>query len=282
MVSGTQVDVNALKDLAGTIRREIVEAVNRAGCGHPGGSLSAVEIFIALYGYKMKHDPKNPRWEDRDRLIISKGHCSPVAYVSLANFGYFPKQELLTYRTFDSRLQGHVHTGVPGVEFSTGSLGHGLSVANGMAMAGRMRGKGFRVYCLLGDGEIQEGSVWEAAMTAAHHRLDHVCAIVDYNKVQENGPTNEIKNLEPLLSKWDSFGWQVIEVDGHDLHELMGALDQFEATVGRPTVIIANTVKGKGVSFMEGNYQWHGKSPKGRDFDAAMTELKSTASPTAA
>ena len=277
-MSGTQVDVNTLKDLAGTIRREIVEAVNRAGCGHPGGSLSAVEIFIALYGYKMKHDPGNPHWEERDRLIISKGHCSPVAYVSLANFGYFPKEELLTYRTFDSRLQGHVHTGVPGVEFSTGSLGHGLSVANGMAMAGRMKGKNFRAYCLLGDGEIQEGSVWEAAMTAAHHRLDHVCAIVDYNKVQENGPTNEIKNLEPLLSKWDSFGWQVIEVDGHDLHELMGALDQFEATVGRPTVIIANTIKGKGVSFMEGNYQWHGKAPKGKDFDAAITELKTAAS----
>lgn len=277
-MSGTQVDVNTLKDLAGTIRREIVEAVNRAGCGHPGGSLSAVEIFIALYGYKMRHDPANPHWDERDRLIISKGHCSPVAYVSLANFGYFPKEELLTYRTFDSRLQGHVHTGVPGVEFSTGSLGHGLSVANGMAMAGRMKGKDFRVYCLLGDGEIQEGSVWEAAMTAAHHRLDHVCAIVDYNKVQENGPTNEIKNLEPLLSKWDSFGWQVIEVDGHDLHELMGALDQFEATVGRPTVIIANTVKGKGVSFMEGNYQWHGKAPKGKDFDAAITELKTAAS----
>lgn len=272
-MSAQPIDVNTFKSLARQMRKEIIESVNRAGCGHPGGSLSAVEILIALYGYKMKHDPKNPAWEDRDRLVISKGHCSPVAYVALANFGYFPKDELQGYRTYGSRLQGHVHTKVPGVEFSTGSLGHGLSVANGMALGARLQKQNFNVYCLMGDGEIQEGSVWEAAMTAAHHRLDNVCAIVDYNKVQENGPTNEIKSLEPLVSKWDSFGWHTIEVDGHDFHDLMTAMDEFEATQQRPTVIIANTVKGKGVSFMEGSYKWHGKVPKGEDFTKAMEEL---------
>lgn len=255
------------------MRREIIEAVNRAGCGHPGGSLSAVEIFITLYGYKMRHKPDQPDWKDRDRLIVSKGHCTPVTYAALSNFGYFPKEEMQGYRTYGSRLQGHVHTNVPGVEFNTGSLGHGLSVANGMALGAKLLKKDFNVYCLLGDGEIQEGSIWEAAMTASHHKLDNVCAIVDYNKVQENGPVNEIKSLEPLTSKWDSFGWHVIEVDGHNFHELMSALDEFEAEKDRPTVILANTVKGKGVSFMEGKYQWHGKAPKGEDFEKAMKEL---------
>lgn len=272
-MSVKQVDVNELKKSALQIRREIIEAVSRAGCGHPGGSLSAVEIFTVLYGYKMRHDPKNPAWEGRDRLIISKGHCSPVAYAALSHYGYFPKKEMEGYRTYGSRLQGHVHAGVPGIEFSTGSLGHGLSVANGMAIGARLLKKDIRVYCLLGDGEIQEGSVWEAVMTAAHHKLNNVCAIVDYNKVQENGPTNEIKNLEPLVSKWDSFGWHVIEADGHDFHELMNAMDQAEAEVNRPTVILANTVKGQGVSFMEGKHQWHGKAPKGKDLDQAREEL---------
>ncbi len=273
MVSIKQVDVNTLKASALQIRQDIIEAVSRAGCGHPGGSLSAVEIFVALYSYKMRHDPKRPQWEDRDRLIISKGHCSPVAYAALAHYGYFPKEEMQGYRTYGSRLQGHVHTKVPGIEFSTGSLGHGLSVANGMAIGAKLLKKDIRIYCLMGDGEIQEGSVWEAAMTASHHKLDNVCAIVDYNKVQENGPTNEIKNLEPLVSKWDSFGWHVIEVDGHDVHDVMNALDQAEAVNGCPTVILANTVKGKGVSFMEGRHQWHGKAPKGSDFEKAMKEL---------
>lgn len=269
-----QVDVKAFQKLAVTMRREIVEIVSRAGCGHPGGSLSAVEIFIALYQYKMRHRPQQPDWDDRDRLIISKGHCSPVAYVALANFGYFPKEELLKYRTYGSRLQGHVHSGVPGIEFNTGSLGHGLSVANGMALGARLQNKDFKVYCLMGDGEIQEGSVWEAAMTASHHKLDQVCAIVDYNKVQENGPTNEIKNLEPLPAKWESFGWHVINVNGHDLKELMAALDEFEKVKDKPTVIIANTVKGKGVSFMENSHKWHGKAPKAEELKKAMEELK--------
>ncbi len=273
-MSNAQVNIKECQVLATQMRREIVEEVNRAGCGHPGGSLSAVEIFIALYGYKMRHKSDQPDWPDRDRLIISKGHCSPVTYVALANYGYFPKEELKGYRTYKSRLQGHVHTKVPGVEFSTGSLGHGLSVANGMALGAKMLKQDVNVYCLMGDGEIQEGSVWEAAMTAAHHKISNVCAIVDYNKVQENGPLEKIKAVEPLKAKWESFGWHVIDVDGHDLEQLMKALDDFDAEIGRPTVILANTIKGKGVSFMEGKYQWHGRAPKGEDFDKAMQELK--------
>jgi len=273
-VTKHNIDVAEFEKIALTMRKEILEAVHRAQCGHPGGSLSAVEIFIALYGYKMRHRPQDPNWEDRDRLIISKGHCSPVAYVALANYGYFPKDELLRYRMYGSMLQGHVHSKVPGIEFNTGSLGHGLSVANGMALGARLLGKDLNVFCILGDGEIQEGSIWEAAMSASHHKLDHVCAIVDYNKVQENGPTNEIKNLEPLALKWESFGWNVIEADGHDIRALIAALDAFEKTEGRPTVIIAHTVKGKGVSFMEGSFRWHGKAPKAEELKKAVAELE--------
>ncbi len=208
-----KIDLQSLQTKAVQFRREILETLHLAGSGHPGGSLSAVEIFITLYDCMMQHNPKKPDWDERDRLIVSKGHCSPVVYVTLANYGYFPKSELKNFRKFGSILQGHVHTKVPGVEFNTGSLGHGLSVANGIALGAKMLGKKFKTYCLLGDGEIQEGSVWEAAMTASHHRIDNVCAIVDYNKVQENGPTNEIKNLEPLAAKWQSFGWHTLEVD---------------------------------------------------------------------
>ncbi len=268
------VDIKVLQATARAMRGEILEAVARARCGHPGGSLSAVEIFVALYGSQMRHRPDDPDWPDRDRLVISKGHCSPVAYVALAQYGYFPKDELMRYRMYGSMLQGHVHARVPGVEFSTGSLGHGLSVANGMALAARRLGKKIRVYCLMGDGEIQEGSVWEAAMTASHHRLGSVCAIVDYNKVQENGPTNEIKNLEPLAEKWTSFGWEAIEVDGHDIKALIKALEAAGKDPDRPKVIIAHTVKGKGISFMEGNFRWHGRAPKADELARAMAELE--------
>ena len=268
-----RVDINDLKKKAADYRRKILKMVHAAGSGHPGGSLSAVEIFIALYHYKMAHRPDDPQWEDRDRCIVSKGHCSPVAYVTLADCGYFPESELARFRKFGSILQGHVHVKVPGVEFNTGSLGHGLAVANGIALGAKMLKKNIKTYCVLGDGELQEGSIWEAAMTAPHHKLDNLCAIVDYNKVQENGPTNDIKNLEPLYSKWDSFGWQAVEVNGHDFHELMCALDQFESTTGKPFVILAHTVKGKGVSFMEGKSQWHGKAPKDEQLKAALAEL---------
>ena len=194
--------------------------------------------------------------------------------MTLANFGYFPKTELKTFRKFGTRLQGHVHSKVPGVEFNTGSLGHGLSFANGIALGARMRGKNFKVYCLMGDGETQEGSVWEAAMTASHHKLGNVCAIVDCNGVQENGPTEEIKSLEPLAQKWSSFGWNAIDIDGHNLQALGAAFDKFKNTKDKPTVIIARTVKGKGISFMEGKCAWHGKAPNQEQLAAALAELK--------
>ncbi len=268
------IDIEALKTKALQYRREILEIINSAGSGHPGGSLSAVEILITLYDYTLNHNPKDPHWPDRDRLIISKGHASAGVYVALANAGYFPTEELKTYRKFGSRLQGHVHVKVPGVEFNTGSLGHGLSVVNGIGLGARMLNKNFRSYCLLGDGELQEGSIWEAAMTSSHYKLDNVCAIVDYNKVQENGPTNQIKNLEPLAQKWESFGWKAIEVDGHDFKALMIAFDQAKTTKQQPTVIVANTIKGKGISFMEGKAAWHGKAPNKEQLESALKELK--------
>lgn len=268
-------DINSLKEKAFHIRKEILEVLNRAGSGHPGGSLSAVEIFSSLYFYKMNHRPQDPQWEDRDRLIISKGHCSPVAYVTLAHAGYFPKEELWRLRKFGSYLQGHVDFRTPGIEFNTGSLGHGLAVANGIALAAKMLKKDFKVYCLLGDGEIQEGSVWEAAMTAPHYKLNNVCAIIDYNKVQENGPTNQIKNLEPLSSKWNSFGWHTVEVDGHDFKELIRTLDEADNFKDQPTMIIAHTIKGKGVAFMEGQAGWHGKAPNEEQLKKALEQLTS-------
>jgi len=272
-VSSERIDLVSLQHKALQFRKEILETLNLAGSGHPGGSLSAVEILISLYFYKMKHNPKDPQWPERDRLIVSKGHCTPVVYVTLANAGYFPKEELKTFRKLGTRLQGHVHFKTPGVEFNTGSLGHGLSVANGIALGAKMLKKNLKTYCLLGDGEIQEGSVWEAAMTAAHYKLDNICAIIDYNKVQENGLVNDIKNLEPLADKWKSFGWNAIEVDGHSFKELIKAFDTFEGTKNKPTVIIANTVKGKGVSFMEGQAGWHGKAPNKEQLQAALAEL---------
>ncbi len=267
-------DIQSLKNKAFEFRKEILEMLNLAGSGHPGGSLSAVEIMIALYFYKMKHRPTDPKWEDRDRLIISKGHVSPVVYVTLANAGYFPKADLKTFRKFHSHLQGHVTTKTLGVEFNTGSLGHGLAVANGIGIGAKLLKKSLRAFCLMGDGEIQEGSVWEAAMTSSHHKLDNVCAIVDYNKVQENGLVNEIKNLEPLTTKWQSFGWHVLNIDGHDLVSLIKALDEAEATKGKPTVIIANTLKGKGVKFMELQSAWHGKAPNAQQLQDALKILE--------
>ena len=270
----TKSDIPSLQQKALQFRREILETLNLAGSGHPGGSLSAVEIFISLYFYKLKHDPKNPKWNERDRVIISKGHVSPVVYVTLANAGYFPKEELKTFRKFGSRLQGHVHFKVPGVEFNTGSLGHGLSVANGIALGAKMLRQDFKTYCILGDGEIQEGSIWEAALSSSHHKLNNVCAIVDYNKVQENGPVNQIKNLEPLAAKWKNFGWHTLEVDGHDFNALIQALDESDEILEKPTVIIAHTVKGKGISFMEGKAAWHGKAPNKEQLEMALSELE--------
>lgn len=273
-MSSKKIDIKALKTKALQVRKDILETLNRAGSGHPGGSLSSVEILLSLYECKMNHKPSDPHWDDRDRLIISKGHITPAVYAVLANCGYFPKEELKTFRKFGSRLQGHVHTKVPGVEFNTGSLGHGLAVANGIALGARLLKKSFKTYCLMGDGEIQEGSVWEAAMTAAHYKLDNVCAIVDYNKIQENGLVSEIKGLEPLAEKWRSFGWHVAEAHDHDFQQLINALDGFGKVKGKPFVIIAHTIKGKGVSFMEWDRKWHGKAPNDDQLKQALAELK--------
>lgn len=277
-MSVKEINIEELKARALQIRKEILIHLNLAGSGHPGGSLSAVEILVSLYSCKLRHNPQDPQWEGRDILIISKGHITPAIYTVLANYGYFPKDELKTFRKFGSRLQGHVHTNVPGVEFNTGSLGHGLSVANGIALGAKMLKKDQRVYCLLGDGELQEGSVWEAAMTAAHHKLDNICAIVDYNKVQENGPVNEIKNLEPLAQKWKTFGWNVVEAIGHNFRNLIEALNACEKVKDKPSVIIAHTIKGKGVSFMEGESKWHGKAPNDEKLKEALAELEQESS----
>lgn len=266
-------DIGNLQNLARLFRKEVLEIICAAGSGHPGGSLSAIEILISLYYYKMNHKPDNPAWPLRDRFIMSKGHASPVLYVTLANRGYFPKEELKTFRKLGSRLQGHVYIGVPGVELSTGSLGQGLSVANGIALGAKIRKANFKVYCLLGDGEIQEGQIWEAAMTASHHKLNNICAILDCNKIQENAPVVEIKNEEPLSDKWRSFGWYVIEVDGHDFNQLISALNEFDTIEDMPTLILAHTIKGKGVSFMEGQAKWHGKAPQKDELEKALKEL---------
>jgi len=263
----------AIKVKANQVRKDILNLTNSAGCGHPGGSLSAVEILLSLYEYQMNVKPNEPDWAERDRLIVSKGHITPAVYAVLANYGFFSKEEYKLYRKFGGILQGHVHKKVPGVEFNTGSLGHGLSVANGIALGARLLNKNFKAYCLMGDGEIQEGSVWEAAMSASHYKLDNVCAIVDYNKIQENGPINEIKDLEPLADKWRSFGWHAVEVIGHNLKSLHEAFAQFGTKKGKPFVIIAHTIKGKGISFMEGEAKWHGKAPNNEQLKEALAEL---------
>jgi len=272
-VSISNINIEELKKKSFQVRRDILNMTNKAASGHPGGSLSAVEILLCLYECKLKHKPQEPSWDNRDKVIISKGHITPVVYSVLARSGYFSIEQLQTFRKFKSILQGHVHTKVPGVEFNTGSLGQGLSVANGVAMGAKMKGKDTNVYCLMGDGEIQEGSIWEAAMTAAHHKIDNVCAIVDYNKIQENGFVSDIKGLEPLSDKWRSFGWHVEEVNGHNFSDLKDAFDAFDKIKEKPFVLIAHTIKGKGVSFMEGKNQWHGKAPNAEQLQEALKEL---------
>ncbi|MDI6711159.1 MAG: transketolase [Thermoanaerobacterales bacterium] len=267
-------DIAALEQKAREIRRHIIRMVGTAGSGHPGGSLSAADIVTALYFAVMRLDPARPDWPDRDRFVLSKGHAAPVLYAALAERGYFPVDELGTLRKLGTRLQGHPDMKkLPGVEMSTGSLGQGLSAANGMALAAKLDGKDYRVYVLLGDGEIQEGQVWEAAMAAAHYKLDNVTAIVDFNGYQIDGPVTEVMNPEPIAAKWWAFGWRVLEIDGHDMRAILTALDEARATEGRPAVIVARTVKGKGVSFMEGQVDWHGKAPKEDQVRAALAEL---------
>jgi len=263
-----------LSGIAREARRWIVRMTHEAGSGHPGGSLSIVEILTALYFRVMKHDPENPHWEERDRMVLSKGHGAPGLYALLALSGYFDPEELLTLRKLGSRLQGHPSMNkTPGVDMSTGSLGQGLSIAIGMALGSRLDRKDNRIYCILGDGECQEGQIWEAAMAATHFKVDNLCAILDRNQLQIDGPTEKIMSLEPVVPKFKAFGWHVIELNGHDLKELLRAFHEAETYKGKPTMIIANTVKGKGVSFMEGALKFHGKTPGKEELEQALREL---------
>ncbi|MCL2148787.1 MAG: transketolase [Methanomassiliicoccaceae archaeon] len=263
-----------LERRANALRRDVIEATSAAGSGHPGGSLSSADLMAALYFNVMRHDPSDPQWEDRDRFILSKGHAAPILYAALAEAGYFPKKELLTLRKMGSILQGHPVRGkAPGVEMSTGSLGQGLSMACGMALAGKLDGKDYRVFCLLGDGELQSGQNWEAAMLAHHYGLNNLIAFVDRNNLQITGGTEGTMSLFPLQDKWRAFGWNVIIIDGHCLHQILDACAKARASETNPTVVIMNTVKGKGVSFMENNCDFHGKACKSEEESMALGEL---------
>lgn len=267
-------DITQLKKEAREIRRQILTILSNAGSGHTGGSLSEVEILLSLYRYKLRYNPKDPNWKLRDRFILSKGHGCPALYVVFAHVGYFPKEELMTLRKMGTRLQGHPQFGLPGIETSSGSLGQGLSIANGIALATRLDKLDVRVYCLMGDGETDEGQIWEAALTGSHYKLDNVCGIIDYNKYQIDGRICDIKNLEPFVDKWKAFGWNVIEADGHDFTQLMDVYDQAQAFKGKPSIIIAHTVKGKGVSFIEKDNRWHGTAPNKDELERALKELE--------
>lgn len=267
-------DFNKLKEVATTIRKDIVTMLTESASGHPGGSLSAADIVTALYFGEMNIDSKNPKMENRDRFVLSKGHAAPVLYAALAEKGYFPKEELMTLRKINSNLQGHPNMNdTPGVDMSTGSLGQGLSVANGMALAGKLDDKSYRVYAYLGDGELQEGQVWEAAMTSAHYKLDNLTAFVDYNGLQIDGDTEKVMNVNPIADKFEAFGWNVISIDGHSFEEIFKAIDEAKNVKGKPTMIVAKTVKGKGVSFMENQAGWHGSAPSKEQCEAALKEL---------
>lgn len=265
------------KSITDRIRIHIIESVTEAKSGHVGGSLSLVEIMAVLYFSKMNVDPDNPNWENRDRLILSKGHASPVLYATLAEKGFFPVSELTKLRKFGERLQGHpdMHS-TPGVDVSSGSLGQGLSIANGMALAAKMDNKDYRIFVILGDGEIQEGQIWEAAMTTAHYNLNNVIPILDLNKLQLAGSTEEIMDIEPVVDKFTAFGWNVISIDGHDCSEISDAIDNATKNKNKPTIIIADTIKGKGVSFMENNVNWHGVAPTIDQCELALQELRGT------
>ncbi|AYV96059.1 transketolase [Fusobacterium necrophorum subsp. funduliforme] len=267
-------DLKSLESVAKNIRRSIVSMICEAKSGHPGGSLSIVDILTALYYGEMKIDPTKPKMEGRDRFVLSKGHAAPALYAVLAERGYFPKEELMTLRKFGSHLQGHPDMKkVPGVEISTGSLGQGLSVANGMALNAKLFQEEYRVYVMMGDGELQEGQIWEAAMTAAHYKLDNLCAFVDVNNLQIDGSVDVVMGVEPLDKKWEAFGWNVISIDGHNFEEIFSALETAKTCKGKPTLILAKTVKGKGVSFMENVCGFHGTAPTAEERERALAEL---------
>jgi transketolase len=268
-------EIQELEKKAKEIRKWIIKMLTEAGSGHPGGSLSCADIITALYFKVMKHRPNEPKWEDRDRFVLSKGHSCPALYAALALCGYFSTDELMRLRKIDSFLQGHTDMlATPGIEMSTGSLGQGLSVAGGMALAGKLSKKNFTVYVVLGDGEIQEGQIWEAAMACAHYKLDNICAFLDYNKLQIDGPVAEVMAIEPVVDKFNAFGWHVIEIDGHDMKQIIQATYEAKNISGKPTIIIAHTIKGKGVSFMEGKVNYHGVAPTKDEEKRALLELK--------
>lgn len=266
--------IEELKEISKKVRISIIEQVYNAKSGHPGGSLSCADILTVLYFNQMNINEKEPKAPLRDRFVLSKGHCAPALYGTLAERGFFEKEKLKEFRKIDGNLQGHPDMNkVPGVDISTGSLGQGLSVANGMALSSKLNHDGYRVYCLLGDGEIEEGQVWEAAMTASKYHLDNLCAIVDYNGLQIDGKVEEVKGLDNLEGKFKSFGFNTIVVDGNNMEQLIDAFETAKLTKEKPTMIIAKTIKGKGVSFMEGKAEWHGKAPNEEEFKQAIKEL---------
>ena len=267
--------IKDLEEKAKKIRRHIIDMIYEAGSGHPGGSLSCVDIITVLYFHIMRHNPLEHKWKDRDRFVLSKGHAAPALYAVLAETGYFPVEELKTLRKFGSRLQGHPEAKLlPGIEFSTGSLGQGLSIGAGIALNTKLEKKDLRIYVLLGDGEIEEGQVWEAALFASHNKLGNLTAIIDRNKYQIDGKTEEILSLEPLGDKWRTFGWNVLTTNGHNIRDLVVTFEKIKACLDtRPTVIIANTIKGRGISFMEGNNNWHGRAPSKEEYELAIKEL---------
>ena len=266
--------VEDLEKKAKTIRKGIIEAVYEAKSGHPGGSLSIADILTVLYFNELKIDENNPNWEERDRVILSKGHCSPALYSALANRGFFKVEDLKTFRKIDSYLQGHPDKNkVPGVDMTTGSLGQGLSIANGIALMGKLQNKNYRVYAILGDGEIEEGQIWEAAMTSNKYKLDNLCVIIDNNNLQIDGSIEEVMSSYPIDEKFKSFGFQIINIDGHNIQEIMDAFEVAKNVKNKPTCIIAKTIKGKGISFMEYRVEWHGKAPTEEQYKIAMKEL---------
>ena len=273
MANKLALSVKELEAKAKEVRRLIIEMLAKAGSGHPGGSLSATDLVTALYFNILSFNSQDPEWPDRDRFHMSKGHCCPLWYAVLALSGYFPKEKLLSLRKFGSILQGHPDRRTPGVESASGSLGQGLSVALGMSLAAKMDKKDYRVYCLLGDGEAQEGNIWEAAMAASHFKSDNLCAILDFNGCQIDGKCEDVMGLQPLSAKWLAFGWNVLEIDGHNMEQILTAYNQAKTVKGRPTIIIANTIKGKGVSFMEGVVGFHGRAPTKEEAEQALKEL---------
>ena len=266
--------IEELKEIAKKIRLGIIDAVYYGKSGHPGGSLSIADIMTVLYFDEMNIDSQKPNWEERDRLVLSKGHCSPALYSALAYRGFFPIEDLKTFRNINSYLQGHPdRKNIPGVDMSTGSLGQGLSAANGMAIIGKLNNKNYRVYCILGDGELEEGQIWEAAMSANKYKLDNLCVIVDNNNLQIDGTIDEVMSSKPIDEKFRSFGFEIIKIDGHNIEEIRNAFEVAKNVKNKPVCIIANTIKGKGVSYMENKVAWHGKAPNEEEYKQAIEDI---------